>query len=547
MKEYGTTHVFFQELIFRLTAKTAEQMGLKFIMTRSEGAAGYMADGYARVSGRPGVCMAQSIGASNLAGGITDAWLSNTPVIAITGKKLPQYQYKNAYQEYDHRALFDSLTKFNAELQDPAQLPFLFRQAYREAVTGKPRPVHLDVPGFYGIETETAEISESFYAEPVYGKYPALRTPAEDRLVKEAAVWIESAEKPLIVAGRGANVSGAGEAIYKLAALCDIPVATSPDGKTVIDETDPLWAGVIGGYGMDCANKAARAADLVIFVGTQASDQTTCDWTAPDMATKVVQIDIEGSELGKNYPNSVGLLGDARTVVDQLSGAVREKKRPQWRKQVEALVQHTLSRQEKNTDASATPIRTEYLCKVMSEVLPDNAVLVSDTGWSTVWPATMIRMKKNQRYLRAAGTMGWGFPASLGAKCGAPDRPVVCFSGDGAFLYHLCEMETAMRYGINTVTVINNNRTFAQCVPIMRDMYPEDPDVGIRKLDIYPVNFANVAREFGLFALPVEKPEDIAPALRQALEAGKPALVEVLTAGPHVSVPLSADSMMTGE
>jgi len=538
MKEYGTTHAFFQEVMMRFTAKEAEQLGLKFILAHSEGASGYMADGYARASGKPGFCLAQSIGAANLVGGITDAFLANSPVIAITGKKTPEFQYKNAYQETNHSKLFDAVTKFNAELLDAQQLPFLIRQSYREAVTGKPGPVHLDIPDFIGVSTELSAIKEPLVAETIFGQMPPLRPSADPDLVAKAAQWMQESEKPLIVAGRGVFISDAGDQVLELARRTDTPVVTTPDGKTIMDETDPLWAGIVGAYGMDSANQAAMKADLVIFIGSQTSDQTTNNWISPKPKTRVIQIDIYAGELGRSYPNSVGLLGDAKAVAQQLVAAVPAISRPEWRAKVDGFVKDTLGKQAERMADTATPIRTEFLCKTVSEVLPSDAILVADTGYSAVWSATMIRMKKTQMYLRAAGSLGWSYPASLGAKCAMPNRPVVCFSGDGAFYYHLAEMETAMRYGINTVTIINNNSMLSQCAPSMRVMYYEDPESGMNRLKFGSVSFANLAKEFGLFALRVEQPADLASALEQALSSDVPALIEVITADANTSVPL---------
>ncbi len=538
---YGTTHMFFQEVSMNKTIHYAkEKYGIESILAHTEGAAGYMADGYARVTGKPGVVAAQSVGAANLVGGIQDASFAKVPVIALTGRKPASHQYKNAYQEADHRALYSGVTKFNAEINDPQELPFLVRQCYKQSVTGKPGPVHLDLQGFDGLDSEMSDINEEFCAEPVYGNYPPFRPSAEAPLIANAADLIGEAKKPLIVIGRGAYMSDAGEAIEKLAKKADIPFVTTPDGKTVVDESDEYWAGIVGQYGMDCGNKAAMAADLVIFIGTQASDQTTCDWNAPAHTTKVIQIDIEPSELCKNYPDSVGLPGDAAIVTGQLADAAAEKKNPEWRAEVKAMVEDTLNEQNAVKAIEGEPIRTEYLCKVVGDVLPDDAILVSDTGFGAIWSATMIRMKKSQSYIRAAGSLGWAYPASLGAKCGAPERPVVCFIGDGGFYYHLPEMETAMRNGINTVTVINNNSTYSQCTGCLTFGYSDAPEKGVEKITFETMNFAKVAEDFGVLGIRVEKSEDIAPAIEKALAAGRPAVVEVVTADAATCQPLPA-------
>jgi acetolactate synthase-1/2/3 large subunit len=526
---YGITHVFYIEAMLRMVLRELDELSVKGIMAHTENAAGYMADGYARISGRPGVCMAQSIGTANLAGGINDAKLSNTPVIALTGKKSALYQYRNSYQEVDHRLLFESLTKFNADVTDSEQLPNLLRQCFREAVTGKPGPVHLDMPNHMGRITELATINEPIHIEESYKNYPAFRPEAEIDKVMEAAKIINEAKKPVIVVGRGATVSGAGDKILELAVKGDIPIVTSPDGKTVIDENNPIWAGIVGNYGMDCANKTVRDADLVIFVGTQTGDQTTLDWNVPTQNTKVIQIDIEASELGRNYPNSIGLLGDARAVTAQLVENINKSRHEEWRQKVQDYVNATMSDYKPYLMDDSTPIRPERLCHEISKVLPHDAVLVADTGYSAVWSATMIRMRPSQRYLRAAGSLGWAFPASLGVKCGAPEKPVICFTGDGAFYYHLSEMETAVKNEINTVTIINNNQILAQCSSDIDRIYEQNPCKGIERYTFKSVNFSKIAKEFGCYSERIERPEDIGPAINRALNSQKPSVIEVIT------------------
>jgi len=539
LKGYGVTHVFYMEAMLRMSLREMEQLGIKGILPHSEGAAGYMADGYARISGRPGVCMCQSIGTANMTGGVLDAWLGNSPVIVLTGKKAAQFQYKNSYQEVDHRLFYESITKFNADATQPEQVPFLLRQCFREAVTGKPRPVHLDMSNEMGRLTELAEINEPLYIEEAYKTYPAFRPSAEAGKVAEAAKAMDEAERPVIVAGRGARLSDAGDEIFKLAVKGDIPVVTSPDGKTLLDENDSLWAGIVGNYGMACANKTVSNADLVIFIGTQTGDQTTLNWKAPLQDVKAVQIDIEASELGKNYPRTVGLLGDAKTVTAQLAEKIKQNKHLKWREEVSGYVKTTLSEYEPFLTSDNNPIRPERLCAEISKVLPDNAVLVADTGFSAIWSATMIKMRPTQRYLRAAGSLGWAFPASLGVKCGAPERPVVCFAGDGAIYYHLSEMETACRFGIHTVTIINNNQVFGQCQKDIKKLYEGNPEKAAACFTFTSVNFSKIAEEFGCWAIRVERPEDIGPAIKKALNAGRPAVIEVLTDGAAIVPGLS--------
>lgn len=534
-KDYDVTHVFHMEAMLRMTIKEMEELGVKAIMTHSENGAGYMADGYARISGRPGICMAQSIGSANLAGGIEDAYLAGSPVIALTGKKIAFHQFRNSYQESDHRLFFEAITKFNAEISIPEQLPYLMRQCFREVTTGKPRPAHLDIPNRMGRTVEVASIKEAYAVDSKFGHYPAFRPSAIEKDIEEAVAAIELAKKPIIVVGRGARLSDAGAEIYELAKKADIPLVITPDGKTTIEETDSIWSGVCGEYGMDCANKSLTIADLVIFIGTQTNDQTTYDWNCPPITTKAIQIDIEASELGRNYPDTIGLLGDAKVVVNQLVEAVKQMKHGEWRAEVSKYVEETLKEYGVRTNTPSEKIRPEKLCFEISKVLPDNVVVVADTGFAAVWAATMIKMKPSQRFLRAAGSLGWAFPGSMGVKCAVPERPVICFTGDGGFYYHMSEMETALRYGINTVTIINNNGVLKQCAGDIDNVF-KNADLSSKHYTFEPINFSETAKAMGLFGVRVEKVEDIGPAIQQALASGKPAIVEVIT-DPDVVLP----------
>lgn len=537
LHDYGVRYVFLQDAIFRKGMKEAEAYGIKQVLTHSEGAAGCMADGYARASGGPGVCMAQSIGTANLSGGLMDAWLATSPVVAITGRKLPEYQYKNAYQEAPHHNFFQDITKFNCEVTDTSeQFDFLMRQCFKEATSGKPRPVHIDVIGRDAVETEYCDMKhEALPSQPEYAHYPPYRPLADPTLVKKAAEWINEAERPMIIGGRGAFNSGAGEVLLRLAQKADIPVATTPDGKTLVDEYDPMWIGTTGVYGMNSANQAARRADLVILIGTATSDNVTCDWTCPPPSMKVVQIDICPEELGRCYPNSVGLCGDARAVLEQLLPEIKEASHAPWRAETAELLAKTLAKYAESYPVDHAPIHTAQLCREIEKAISDDTAVVVDTGYTTVWASTNMRLKNTQKFYRATGSLGWSFPGSIGVKLGDPDRPVLCLTGDGGFFYHLSEMETLVRYGINTVTVIDNNGRLNACTPQLKFVYGEDNVEALKNISFAPVPFAEIAEKIGLYAEKVEKVEDIGPAIKRAFASGRPALVEVITAPtPHL-------------
>jgi acetolactate synthase-1/2/3 large subunit len=531
LKGYGVTHVFYVDAILRKTMVDLEELGIRRVITHSEKAAAYMADGYARVSHKPAVCMAQAVGAANLASGLQDAYLGLSPVIAVTGKKPPLFQYRHAYQEVQHGPLFAAVTKYNADVVTPAQLPYLLRQAFREATSGAPGPVHLDVLGHSGRDIEAADATQSIVIEESFTRYPAFRPVPEDAAVERAARAIAAAQRPVIVAGGGVRLSSAAAEVVALAERLSIPVATSANAKGTIQDGHPLSVGVVGSYSVRCANQVVSEADLVIYIGSHTGDQVTHNWAVPALGTPTVQIDIDPAEIGRSYAGAIGVVGDAKMAVARLIAALPAKPASQaWLQRAQALVGTWRDEIAPLRQSDALPIRPERLCKELSDLLPENAVLVADTGYASIWTATMVDLKHSgQTYLRAAGSLGWGFPAALGAKCAVPDRPVICFTGDGGFWYHLSELETARRHNINTVTIINNNNGFAQGIGDVHAMYGDRPGNPGELYRFEPVSFARIAEDMGCVGIRVEQPDQINAAIRQALATERPTVVEVMT------------------
>jgi acetolactate synthase-1/2/3 large subunit len=333
------------------------------------------------------------------------------------------------------------------------------------------------------------------------------------------------------VAGGGARTSSAGPEIVELADALAIPVATSVNGKGLILDDHPLSVGVVGTYSQWCANRVISEADLVVFIGSHTGDQVTNNWTLPKPGTKVIQIDIDPAELGRNYPSAVGLLGDAKSTVRKLLDSVdATPKHHDWVQRVQGLVREWRDEFEPLRNSDAVPIRPERLCKELTDVLATDAILVSDTGYSAIWTATMVHLTHlEQTYLRAAGSLGWAFPAALGAKCALPERPVICFTGDGGFWCHLSELETARRWGINTITIVNNNHGFGQCVPGIIRAYGDRAGRPEEMYQFTEVSFAQLARDMGCFGIRIERPDEISGAIHKALASDLPAVVEVIT------------------
>lgn len=533
LKTYGVDCFFNVPMIIPGTIKEMTAVGVKSIVTHSEKAAAYMADGYARESGRVGVCGSQAIGATNLASGLLDALMAKSPVLAITGGGTADTRERNFYQEIDLRSIYAGLTKFSARVEKAQRLPDLLRQSLRIATTGSPGPVHLELGGFWG-----AVLMEEFDSvmgpEPRHGCCPSFRPAAAVEDIQTAASAIRNAKRPIIVAGSGIRVSRAQAALLKFARLAKIPVATSLDAKAAIPESDDLCIGVVGDYSRDTANIAVSEADFVLFVGSTTGSMTTRQWSVPTPGTPTVQIDIDPRELGRNYPLIAGLLGDPAVVLEQLGAELAGPVGcPAWLARIAELrMQWTATAAEYET-SEATAIRPERLCRMMSELLPDGALVAVDTGHSAGWAARNIYLDRpGQSLIRCAGSLGWSFPASLGAKCANPERPIVCFTGDGAFYYHFAEMETAVRYGINTVTVVNNNHGFNQ----ERVLWDENPSLQ-RNWKFGRTDFAAIASTFGVQSYRVERAAEFEGAFKAALAAGRPALIDVDT-DPSAIVPI---------
>ena len=531
MRGYGVSHAFFVPAIVRSALVEMEDVGIRRIITHGEKAAAYMADGYARASNRPGVCMAQSVGAANLAAGLQDAYLGLSPVIAITGHRPLSHQYRNSYQEIEHSRPFASVTKYSVVVDSVDQLPPLLRQAFREATSGATAPVHLDFQGIQGDEIVDTESDLSVVIENTFTQRPAFRPEPESERVREAAQLLSQARRPIIVAGGGVTASDAQAEVVQLAEMLSIPVATSLNAKGTIAEDHPLAVGVCGAYSRWCANRAVSEADLVMFIGSHTGSQVTLDWRIPAVGTPVIQIDIDPSELGRSYPTEVALQGDAKATVRRLTEVLEPiGPRSEWTDRVQEIVRQWREEVDPLVNSDAVPILPERLCKELTEYLPSDAVLVADTGHAGIWTGSMVDLKHpGQSYLRAAGSLGWGFPAALGAKCALPDRPVICFTGDGGFWYHIGELETASRYGIPAVIVVNDNHSLNQDRRGDERAYEGRAGNSDEIWQFQDIDLARLAEATGCLGIRVDDPNQIQSAIEQAVASGRPAVVDVKT------------------
>jgi acetolactate synthase-1/2/3 large subunit len=534
LKGYGVGHVFHVPAVLRTTfAEMERRTEIKRLHVHGEKAAAYMADGYTRASGKPGVCMAQVIGALNLAAGLRDAWLAHAPVIAMTGGREPKTKFRKVYQEIDDMPAFEPVTKFNATVDDVARFPDMVRQAFRSAVTGCPGPVHLQFRGNEGqIDADEADMEP--LVEPQFARVPPFRPEPDETSLRAALTILQDATRPVIVAGGGVRASGAASELVAMAEALQIPVATSLNGKDAIAGNHPLSVGVVGTYSRESANRVVNAADLVAFIGTETGGMTTHFWAVPQIGTPAIQIDIDPEALGRNYPLRAAVNGDAKTILARmLAHADRGSaaKRKNWIGEVQTICRAWREKYQPALTSEAVPIRPERLCHELTRHVPDDAIIVVDTGHAGIWMGGMFDLTSTrQSYMRSAGHLGWAFPAGLGAKCACPDRPVVTFTGDAGFWYHVAEVETAARWNINAVTVVNNNSGGNQSKRGFDRVYGGKQTDKARELWTFSkTDFARIAQDMGALGIRVEQASAFPAALAQALAAQRPAVIDVVT------------------
>lgn len=539
IKSYGVNHIFFVPAVLYQVLSEFEKIGGTPVMAHSEKSAAYMADAYARVRNAPSVAFGQSVGAVNLAAGLQDAFLALSPVVTLTGRRQPGWRQRHSYQEVDHRAAYDAVTKFNTEVETHEELAIFLRQAFREAVSGAPAPTHLDLPGISGSDLMGAGEGLDIIPEPRFASVPPFRAHPEPTDIAALANLFSEAERPAIVAGGGVTLSGAAVELRQLIEKLNVPMAYALNAKGQVPDTHPLNFGLVGSYSRSSANKFISEADFVLYVGSRTGSQVTNDWKVPGPGVKIAQIDIEGEELGRNYPNAASVMGDARESLRMLVDVVEPiAQRAAWLNRVAEIEAEWAAEHLHHTTSDAIPMRPERVCKEISDALPDDAVVVVDTGHTAMWAGMYLDINKpGQRFIRCAGSLGWAFPAAIGAKYGVGDRPVVCFTGDGGLWYHFTELETAVSQNVPFVTVVNDNRSFNQTQGGVKRAFAENDGDGSNVWKFTDVDFAAVAQEMGAIGILVTDPGELGAAITEALKADRPVIIDVKT-DPDALAPL---------
>ena len=493
------------------------------ILVRHEQCAAHAADGYARASGKVGVCLATSgPGATNLVTGIATAYMDSSPIIAITGQVPTHLIGNDAFQEADIIGITMPITKHSFQPKNPDFIPSIIKSSFEIAASGRPGPVLIDVPKEVQ-EGELTKFDDTMIETPGYN--PTLK--GNIRQIKKARDLIKQAKKPMILAGAGVIISNACCELKKLANTIDAPVMTSLLGKGAIDETDDLALGMLGMHGRKVSNDYINESDLLIAVGIRFSDRTTgrLDSFVPD--TKVIHIDIDPAEIGKNVDVDLPIVGDAKNVLSSLNNVLDGYEPSQdvvgWANMIRAKKQELMPR----VTYSDVPLKPQAVIKEISEVLTPDSILTTDVGQNQMWAAHFYDTQKPRKFISSGGlgTMGFGFPAAIGAKIACPDDPVVSINGDGGFLMVCQELATVREYDIPVIAVVLENRTLGMVYQWQSLLYDERHSQTL--LGNSP-DFVKLAESFGVNAARITEPGETKEALSKAIKDNEPILLDIV-------------------
>ncbi len=536
LEAYGVRHIFglcgdttlpFYDALARLDHHIAH------FLTRDERHAAYMADGYARIAGRPGVCEGPSGGgATYIAPGVVEANESSIPILAITTDVATTSAGKFPLTELDQVALFQPLTKWNASFDTAARLPAIVRRAFQEMTTGRPGAVHLALP----FDTQKAEVSQSeLWAEPGHHAFPATRAAPEAEVVDRAAEILAEATSAVVICGGGPVISGAFDELEALAELCDLPIATTVSGQGAIAETHPNAVGVVGSNGGVPSTRAVvDEADVVVFVGCRAGSVTTERWRSPTADTRIIHIDSDPSVIGANYRTEASLVGDAKVCLAALHENLaarsftgqRGKARAEqaWAAKLDAFRPLAVSKE--------TPVRPEAVVAALQDTLEANATIVADPGTPCPYFSAYYRWPQRGRHFitnRAHGALGYSLTAAMGAHIAAPDRKTIAVMGDGSFNFCCGEFETLVRYNMPITSIVFSNATFGW----IKAGQDSGFDQRYYNVDFGRTDHAAVARAFGVKSWTVEDPRELRSVLRDALDHDGPTLIDIISQPLH--------------
>jgi len=512
---------------------------IRHILCRHEQGAAHAADGYARASGKAGVCMATSgPGATNLVTGITNAYMDSSPVIALTGQ-VPStgintsYMIgRDAFQEADIIGITTPITKHNFQLQEAAEIPKIVKTAFYIATTGRPGPVLIDIPK--NVQTEVTDIEFSDGIQ-IRGYKP--QTNPHPLQIRKAAELLAEAERPIILAGGGVITSNASPELLQMAELLMAPVATTFMGKGAIPEIHPLSLGSIGMHGNPVANKLLCEADVLLAVGTRFSDRSTGNLDSFCAPSKKIHIDIDSAEIGKNIDVDIPIVADAKEALkalhERLAKQLKKKGNSAWTKRVKEAKEQ-LNPPSKGTSKDLKP---KALLQQLRKLLPENAIVTTEVGQNQMWAALYFNALKPRTFISSGGlgTMGFGFPASLGAKVACPKRPVVDIAGDGSFRMTEQELGTSVTEDIPVIVIVLNNSMLGMVAQWQRMFFKGR--YSAVKLGSVP-DFVKLAEAYGAQGLRVGSIAEFSKAVKKALKSDVTTVIDVPISSEEDVVPM---------
>lgn len=494
---------------------------LRHILVRHEQCAAHAAEGYARASGKVGVCLATSgPGATNLVTGIANAYMDSSPLIAITGQVVSNLIGNDAFQEVDIMGITMPITKHSYQPKDANDIPSIINTSFEIASTGRNGPVLIDVPK----EVQEQELDEYVLGTiPTPGYKPTVR--GNDKQISKAAEMLKKAERPFILAGGGTILAGASEEVKKLAELIKAPVATSLMGKGIIDENDDYSIGMLGMHGKQVANQSVNKTDCLLAIGCRFSDRTTGKLEEFLPEAKVIHIDIDPAEIGKNVSVDLPIVGDAKIVLKQLIKELEGSKIDEsaWFNSIVDFKKSTIPR----VSYTDIPLKPQQVIKEIAGAITEDTIVTTDVGLHQMWAAHFLDIAKPRKFLSSGGlgTMGFGFPAAIGAKVACPDDAVLAIVGDGGFLMVCQELATIKENDIPVVIAMLNNRKLGMVYQWQNKMYDErysETDLGNTP------DFVKMAESFGINAERVEDVDKTQEVLSKALKDNESILLEII-------------------
>ncbi|MFK7879942.1 thiamine pyrophosphate-binding protein [Roseobacter sp.] len=505
--------------------------GITHVLTRDERSAGYMADGYARVTGRPGVCEGPSGGgATYILPGLIEASESSYAVLGITTDISVGTYGKYPLTEVDQETLMRPVTKWNTVIKQASHVPRMMRAAFRAMTTGRPGAAHLGLP--YDIQYDPVDVDD-IWADPAHQSYPAYPAAPAAGAVQAAIEAILSASSPVIVCGGGIVIAGATDELDRLATRLDIPVVTSISGQGSLAETHPQAVGVVGSNGgTDETWEAMAQADLVVFMGCRAGSTTTARWEAPKPGSRIVHFDSDPMVIGANYRAEVGVVADVKLALAEANAVLDRMGQGQasfgGAAAAKEIKRRKFARFHKLAQSDAAPIKPERVIATLQRLLPEDATIVSDPGTSCPYFSAYYELPRAGRYFitnRAHGALGYAMSAALGAWYGRPGSKIVAMMGDGSFGFTCGELETVCRARANITYVVFSNSSFGWIKASQKD----DKGARYHNVDFTRVDQAAVAAAYGVKSWKVEAPQDLEAILRLAISHDGPTLVDVIT------------------